>query len=78
MFVKDTLPNPQLDFDYRLQAYSPGIDAGNPDILDVDGSSSDIGMYGGSSDNRINIKDLPPATPVNFICSNLSTESNIA
>src|SRR5690606_12911616 len=32
MFVKDTLPNPQLDFDYHLQAFSPGIDAGNPEI----------------------------------------------
>src|SRR5690606_18648644 len=28
MFVKDTLPNSQLDFDYHLQAFSPGIDKG--------------------------------------------------
>ena len=65
MFVKDTLPNPQLDFDYRLQAYSPGIDAGNPDILDVDGSRSDIGMYGGPLGQSYKYLDLPPATPVN-------------
>jgi hypothetical protein len=65
MFVKDTLPNPQLDFDYRLQAYSPGIDAGNPDILDVDGSRSDIGMYGGPLGQTYKYLDLPPATPVN-------------
>jgi hypothetical protein len=65
MFVKDTLPNPQLDFDYRLQAYSPSIDAGNPDILDVDGSRSDIGMYGGPLGQTYKYLDLPPATPVN-------------
>jgi hypothetical protein len=65
MFVKDTLPNPQLDFNYHLQAYSPGIDAGNPDILDVDGSRSDIGMYGGPLGQTYKYLDLPPATPVN-------------
>ena len=65
MFVKDTLPNPQLDFDYRLQAYSPAIDAGNPDIVDVDGSRSDIGMYGGPLGQTYKYLDLTPATPVN-------------
>lgn len=32
---------------YRLQEGSPGIDAGRPDLLDKDGSRSDIGVYGG-------------------------------
>ncbi|MBS4034138.1 MAG: hypothetical protein KGZ85_06710 [Ignavibacterium sp.] len=63
MFVKDTLPNPDLDFDYRLQAYSPGINAGDPDILDVDGSRSDIGLYIGGT---YRYKDLPPRAPVNL------------
>ena len=32
---------------YRLRAGSPGIDAGRPDLLDLNGSRSDIGVYGG-------------------------------
>ena len=32
---------------YRLREGSPGIDAGRPDLLDKDGSRSDIGVYGG-------------------------------
>ena len=47
MFVKDTIPNQQLDFDYHLQAFSPGIDKGDPNIIDKDGTRSDIGLYGG-------------------------------
>jgi len=35
------------DSNYYLQAGSPCINAGDPAILDVDGSRSDIGMYGG-------------------------------
>jgi hypothetical protein len=66
MFIKDTLPNPQLDFDYHLQAFSPGIDAGDPDILDVDGSRSDIGLYGGPLGQSYKYKDLPPRPPVNL------------
>jgi hypothetical protein len=33
--------------DYLLQAYSPAIDAGDPSILDPDGSRSDVGYTGG-------------------------------
>lgn len=33
--------------DYHLQAGSPAINAGDPSILDPDGSRSDIGAYGG-------------------------------
>jgi hypothetical protein len=36
----------QGDLDFRLQMYSPLIDAGDPTILDRDGSRSDIGLYG--------------------------------
>ncbi|GDX79956.1 hypothetical protein LBMAG42_17670 [Deltaproteobacteria bacterium] len=35
------------DSDYRLSATSPLIDAGDPSILDADGSRSDIGAWGG-------------------------------
>src|SRR5690606_29119758 len=66
MFVKDTLPNPQLDFDYHLQAFSPGIDKGDPDILDMDGSRSDIGLYGGTYGESYTYQDLAPRQPVNL------------
>ena len=52
--------------DYHLQAYSPLIDAGDPDILDKDGSRSDIGLYGGPYGESYGYPDLPPAIPVNF------------
>jgi hypothetical protein len=72
MFVKDTLPNPQLDFDYHLQAYSPGIDAGDPNILDVDGSRSDIGLYGGPLGESYTYQDLAPKSPANLTAEYLS------
>jgi len=34
-------------YDFRLSGNSPAIDAGNPSILDPDGSISDIGYFGG-------------------------------
>ena len=66
MFIKDTLPNPQLDFDYHLQAYSPGIDKGDPNILDVDGTRSDIGMFGGPYGETYTYQNLAPRAPVNL------------
>ena len=66
MFVKDTLPNPNLNFDYHLQAYSPGIDKGDPSIQDVDSTRSDIGMYGGPLGSSYKYQDLPPRPPVNI------------
>ncbi len=33
--------------DFHLQMFSPLIDAGDPNILDLDGSRSDIGLFGG-------------------------------
>ena len=35
------------DWDLSLQEGSPAIDAGDPAILDVDGTTSDLGAYGG-------------------------------
>ena len=66
MFVKDTLPNPNLDFDYHLQAFSPGIDKGDSAIKDVDGTRSDIGMFGGPYGQSYTSQDLAPRPPVNL------------
>jgi hypothetical protein len=77
MLVKDTIPNKRLDFDYHLQAYSPAIDAGNPEIFDVDGSRSDIGMYGGPDGKVYKYLDLAPKTPKNFTFSYNSTYNSL-
>ncbi len=66
MFIKDTLPNESLDFDYHLQKYSPAIDAGDPDILDIDSTRSDIGMFGGLLGEKYSYKDLAPKSPRNL------------
>ena len=60
MFVSEDSMN------YHLQAYSPLIDAGDPNIIDKDGSRSDIGLYGGPYGESYKYLDLPPAIPVNF------------
>jgi hypothetical protein len=51
------------EHDYHLQAYSPLIDAGDPDILDVDGTRSDIGCYGGPGGCSYVYLDLAPQIP---------------
>ena len=35
--------------DFSLKSSSPARDAGDPAILDPDGSASDLGAYGGSA-----------------------------
>lgn len=52
--------------DLHLQYGSPCIDAGDPTILDVDGSRSDIGAFGGPDGEFYVYQDLPPAEPKNF------------
>jgi predicted outer membrane repeat protein len=44
--VDTSSPSP-AHWDLHLEAWSPLIDAGDPTILDPDGSPSDIGAYGG-------------------------------
>ena len=71
MFVKDSLPgtfppNGISNADYHLQMYSPGIDAGDSSILDIDGSRSDIGMFGGPLGQSYQYLDLPPNPPRNI------------
>jgi hypothetical protein len=52
--------------DFLLQAFSPAIDAGDPSILDLDGSRSDIGYTGGPGGASYAYIDLPPAVPKGF------------
>src|SRR5690554_111091 len=66
MFIKDTIPINESNYDFHLQAYSPGIDEGNPEILDLDGTRSDIGMYGGPFGEIYTYKDLAPKPPRNI------------
>ncbi len=49
--------------DYFLQQFSPCIDAGRPDIFDLDGSRSDIGPFGGPNGQFYAYQDLPPQVP---------------
>jgi hypothetical protein len=44
----DTSPADGRDWDLHLAAGSSCIDAGDPALLDVDGTTSDIGAYGGA------------------------------
>jgi hypothetical protein len=64
MVVNDDTTQGGLDF--HLQMFSPLIDAGDPTILDRDGSRSDIGLYGGPYGESYIYVDLPPRTPVNL------------
>jgi len=61
MIVNDDTTQGELDF--HLQKYSPLIDAGDPNILDKDGSRSDIGLYGGPYGENYTYQDLAPKPP---------------
>ncbi|HZW39215.1 MAG TPA: T9SS type A sorting domain-containing protein [Ignavibacteriaceae bacterium] len=68
----NTFHNPMIvsndpnNFDGHLQKYSPLIDAGDPTILDVDGSRSDIGLYGGPYGESYTYIDYAPHVPHNL------------
>jgi len=47
--------------------FSPAIDAGDPEILDVDGSRSDIGLFGGPLGKAYKYIDYPPRPPKNIL-----------
>lgn len=58
--------NPMLtsyDDGVRLQRYSPCIDTGHPDILDVDSTRSDMGHTGGPGGIAYEYQDLAPEKP---------------
>jgi hypothetical protein len=63
MVVNDDSTQGALDF--HLQMFSPLIDAGDPTILDRDGSRSDIGLYGGPYGWTYTYEDLAPRPPHN-------------
>ena len=69
MFINDTVPIPNGSYDFHLQKYSPAIDKGDPSILDVDGSRSDIGMFGGPLGQKYTYQDLAPKPPGNLTAS---------
>ncbi len=52
--------------DFHLQMYSSLIDVGDPNILDKDGSRSDIGIYGGPFGESYKYIDLAPSPPLNL------------
>jgi hypothetical protein len=52
--------------DLRLQKGSPCIDAGAPWILDVDGTRSDIGAFGGPGGSVYVYQDLRPKAPASM------------
>jgi hypothetical protein len=54
--------------------YSPLINAGDPNILDVDGTRSDIGIYGGPFGESYTYQDLAPKLPRNLTAE---VDSNI-
>jgi len=69
MFMKNPEQGYEEPFDVHLQAYSRLIDKGDPLIIDVDGSRSDIGAYGGPGGASYEYQDLAPLTPREFIAT---------
>jgi parallel beta-helix repeat protein len=76
MVVKDYGTSDSLDF--HLQMFSPLIDAGDPNILDKDGSRSDIGLYGGPYGESYKYLDYPPRPPKGLTVLFDSSQSNIS
>jgi hypothetical protein len=52
--------------DLHLQYGSPCIDAGDPDVFDLDGTRCDIGAFGGPDGEFYIYQDLPPKAPAKF------------
>lgn len=55
LFVKFSNDSRFTNDDFHLQAGSPAIDAGDPSRLDVDGTRSDLGAYGGPGMNYTDV-----------------------
>jgi hypothetical protein len=62
------------NLDFHLQMFSPLIDKGDPNILDKDGSRSDIGLFGGPYGESYTYQDLAPKPPRNL---SAALDSNI-
>ncbi|MEW5701681.1 MAG: Ig-like domain-containing protein [Candidatus Zixiibacteriota bacterium] len=65
MFADDSL--------YHLQAGSPLINAGDPALLDVDSSRSDVGWTGGPGGISYEYLDLPPLLPESLTATGRDT-----
>jgi len=61
--IQWTMPMFTAEDDHHLQEFSPLLDASDPAILDVDGSRSDIGCYGGPGGCSYTYLDLAPLIP---------------
>ncbi len=77
MFVNDTTVTLTSNYDVRLQKYSPAIDSGDPAVLDVDGSRSDMGMFGGPGGMRTDYLDLSPKQIKTITADYISDSSKI-
>ncbi|GAB1441639.1 hypothetical protein MASR2M39_04740 [Ignavibacteriales bacterium] len=62
-YSSDPMFENQDSNNFLLQMFSPLINAGDPNILDGDGSRSDVGLYGGPYGQSYEYKDLPPKRP---------------
>ncbi len=65
IFVNPMFVN-EDSMDFHLQIFSPLINAGDPNILDKDGSRSDIGLFGGPYGEKYTYRDLAPKPPSNL------------
>jgi len=54
------------ELNLRLQKFSPCIDSGHPELFDLDGTRSDMGIYGGPFGLTYVYEDLPPAAPTDL------------
>ncbi len=77
MFVNDTVAALQNINNFLLQKYSPAIDSGEPSVLDVDGTRSDMGMFGGPLGISYNYNDLPPKRITTIISEYLSSINSV-
>ncbi len=62
-YASDPMFENQDSNNFLLQMFSPLINAGDPNILDVDGSRSDVGLYGGPFGQSYPYQDLAPKKP---------------
>ncbi len=75
-YSSDPMFENQDSNNFLLQMFSPLIDAGDPNILDVDGSRSDVGLYGGPYGQSYEYKDLPPKKPKVISATKLKNKVN--
>jgi hypothetical protein len=75
-YTADPMFENQDSNNFLLQMFSPLIDAGDPNILDVDGTRSDVGLHGGPNGQSYEYKDLPPRRPKITSATKIKNEVN--